>query len=118
MRNRFGLIVLGIAAAATLFACGSNSTPKKPDAAIDAFSTTCGKPGDTGNEQGIGKYCAQFSDCPSTAPLCSVIGDPTTHFCTKTCTTQGSTTECGTAVTCECNSSNQCGCTPNTCLGP
>ncbi len=98
------------------FACG-NSTPKKaPDAAVDAFASTCGKPGDTGNELGIGKFCTSFSDCPSTAPLCSVIGDSTTHFCTKTCTTQGSTTECGTNTTCECNSSNQCGCTPNSCL--
>jgi hypothetical protein len=29
----------------------------------------------------------------------------------------GSTDQCGTATTCTCNSSNQCGCTPNACLG-
>ena len=100
-------------------ACKSSSAAKKmPDAAVDAFYSTCGHPGDTGNELGIGYFCTGQADCQATpsAPLCSIIGDMTTHFCTKTCTTQGSTTQCGTNATCECNSSNECGCTPNACL--
>ena len=95
---------------------GSDSTP---DASVDAYFTKCGKPGDTGNELGVGTFCASLSDCGSTqsAPLCSSLGDKDTHFCTRTCT-MGSTTDCGTAAECTCNASNQCGCTPSVCLGP
>jgi hypothetical protein len=99
--------------------CGGDDGGKAADAAVDAFDSLCGKPGDTGNELGIGKFCASLSDCGSTqsAPLCSSLGDPDTHFCTKTCP-MGSTDACGTNTTCTCNGSNQCGCTPNACLGP
>ena len=113
MRSRI-LVIVAIAAAIAV-ACG-NSTTKKPDAAVDAYFSTCGHPGDTGNEIGVGKFCTGLSDCTSTAPLCSQIGDPTTHFCTKTCPAMGSDATCGTNAKCECNSSNQCGCTPNACL--
>jgi hypothetical protein len=104
--------------AVLLAACGGGGGEAKPDAAPDAFNSTCGKPGDVGNELGIGKFCASLSDCSSTASakLCSSIGDPTTHFCTKTCA-MGSTDQCGTATMCVCNANNQCGCTPNACLG-
>ena len=90
---------------------------KMPDASIDMFFTECGAPGDMGNELGIGKYCASLSDCSTTAsaPLCSSLGDPDTHFCTKTCP-MGSTDACGTGAQCVCNASNQCGCTPSVCL--
>lgn len=100
-------------------ACSSSSPKKTPDAAVDATSSTCGNPGDVGNDQGVGKYCASLSDCSGnmSATLCSSLGDPTTHFCTKTCSSTGSAGQCGTNATCECNSSNQCGCTPNACLG-
>ena len=99
-------------------ACGGDDAGNGPaDAAVDAYNSKCGKPGDTGNELGIGKFCASFSDCSNTqkAPLCSSLGDKDTHFCTTTCT-MGSTTDCGTASTCTCNDNNQCGCTPNACL--
>lgn len=116
MRNR---ILIGVAAA--LFAAcggGGSDKPNMVDAAADAFESTCGKPGDVGNELGIGKFCASLSDCSTTpdARLCSSLGDATTHFCTKTCT-MGSTTQCGTGTMCVCNGNNQCGCTPNACLG-
>lgn len=93
--------------------CGSSNS-KSPD----AFSSTCGQPGDMGNELGVGKFCNSLSDCSTTpsAGLCSILGDPTTHFCTKTCTNGGPADQCGTNATCECNASNQCGCTPNSCL--
>jgi hypothetical protein len=102
----------------TLLAACGGGTPAKMDAAIDAFFSTCGHPGDTGNEKGIGKFCQALSDCQGTmAPLCSILGDTTTHFCTTTCQMMGSDASCGTNATCECNASNQCGCTPNACLG-
>jgi hypothetical protein len=116
MRIPYALIA--VITAVVMIACGSDS--KAPDApAADAFSTSCGKPGDTGNDQGVGKYCASLSDCSGnmTATLCSSLGDPTTHFCTHTCTGSGSAGQCGTNATCECNGGNQCGCTPNSCLG-
>ena len=105
---------------AVAVACGGSSSSKKPDAAssVDAFQSTCGHPGDTGNELGIGHFCIDFNDCSALpdAPLCSVIGDSTTHFCTRTCQGAGSNAQCGTNTTCTCNASNQCGCTPNACL--
>lgn len=89
-----------------------------PDASIDAFTSLCGHPGDPGNEMGVGKFCASISDCSSSqsAPLCSSLGDPMTHFCTHTCSSTGPATQCGTGAECTCNSSNQCGCTPSACL--
>jgi hypothetical protein len=112
MSKRF----LFIAFLAIMFGCGGGDA--KPDAAVDAFFTKCGAPGDQGNELGIGKYCGSISDCNGTmAPLCSSLGDKDTHFCTKTCP-MGSTTACGTGAECVCNAGNQCGCTPSACLGP
>lgn len=103
-----------------LAACGDDGgkASNHPDAAVDAFTSICGHPGDMGNEQGVGKFCASISDCSSSqmAPLCSSLGDPTTHFCTHTCSSTGSATQCGADATCTCNNSNQCGCTPNACL--
>lgn len=99
--------------------CGGEDGAKTPDASVDAYFSDCGRPGDMGNELGIGKFCASLSDCGSTqsAPLCSSLGDPNTHFCTKTCP-MGSTDACGTGAECTCNANNQCGCTPSVCLGP
>jgi hypothetical protein len=113
-----GFQIAMICAAVALAAACSSSNDTHSDAAVDAFNSTCGQPGDTGNELGIGHFCKQFSDCSTTAsaPLCSVIGDQTTHFCTKTCTNGGSADQCGTNAACTCNASNQCGCTPMACL--
>ena len=101
-------------------ACGGeDGSSKQADASVDAYESDCGKPGDMGNELGIGRFCASLSDCSMTqsAPLCSSLGDPDTHFCTKTCP-MGSTNACGTGAECTCNANNQCGCTPSVCLGP
>lgn len=120
MKKRIPYVVMAAIAAVVTVACGS-SDKKTPDAApvIDTAPSTCGNPGDTGNDQGVGKYCASLSDCSGnmTATLCSSLGDPTTHFCTHTCSSTGSADQCGTNATCECNNSNQCGCTPDSCLG-
>jgi hypothetical protein len=108
-----GCIVL----AGIVAACSGGSD--KP--AVDAYFSTCGHPGDQGNELGIGKFCGSLSDCNTTqaAPLCSSLGDDTTHFCTKTCQDPamgGSAGQCGTATECVCNGGGQCGCTPSVCL--
>jgi len=100
-------------------ACGGESS-QKADAAVDAYFSECGHPGDEGNELGVGKFCPNgINDCSGTpaAPLCSSLGSSTTHFCTKTCQ-MGSMGTCGTGAECVCNGSNQCGCTPSSCLGP
>ncbi len=108
----------------------STGTPPKPDAhaasqqpdaaapGVDAFASTCGKPGDTGNELGVGKFCTTLTDCENngSAGLCSNLGDSTTFFCTKFCAVATGAADCGTNTTCTCNSQNQCGCTPNACL--
>ena len=51
-------------AIAVIAACSSSKTPTKPDApTADVFVSTCGHPGDTGNELGIGFFCETLSDC-------------------------------------------------------
>jgi len=123
MRTPIGLLSVWMLTAIIVVACGGGSgKPNTPDAAslIDAFESDCGKPGEVGNEKGIGKFCASLSDCSTTpeAPLCSSLGDMHTHFCTKTCSATGSADQCGSVTMCVCNASNQCGCTPTACLGP
>ncbi|MCE9574745.1 MAG: hypothetical protein K8W52_16470 [Deltaproteobacteria bacterium] len=116
--------VVGCLIFAFLVGCGGSSSPSvdahPPDAAVtvDAFASSCGQPGDVGNELGVGKFCATLTDCSSngSANLCSILGDPTTFFCTKLCTAATGAADCGSNTTCTCNASNQCGCTPNACV--
>jgi len=86
---------------------------------IDAFESTCGMPGDPGNELGVGKFCTMLGDCETTpdAPLCAILGDPTAFFCTKICAAPGDAgvNECGTGAECICSGGN-CGCVPSSCL--
>ncbi len=98
---------------------GGSDAPAHPDApAADAYFSNCGHPGDLGNEMGVGKFCASLADCSGgNAPLCSSLGDNTTHFCTHTCSAT-SPCDCGTGAERTCNASNQCGCTPSVCLAP
>ena len=115
MRNQIAIMCLVLAGA-----CGGGDKPAQVDAfEADAFESDCGKPGDVGNELGIGKFCASLNDCATTqsAPLCSSLGSQDTHFCTKTCQMGGPADQCGTATMCVCNAGNQCGCTPSVCLG-
>lgn len=106
-----------VCALAMISGCDDGGSDKPVDAGVDALVSKCGQPGDTGNELGIGKYCSSLGDCTSqTAPLCSILGDMETHFCTNTCTMANAAMKCGTGTTCTCNASNQCGCTPNSCL--
>lgn len=113
MTNRITIIGL------FLISCGGGDSPSPDGPAPDTqpFESDCGFPGDVGNELGIGAFCDSIQDCADIGlPFCSSLGDPNTHFCTKTCT-MGSTDQCGTATECTCNGNNQCGCTPTVCLG-
>ncbi|MCA9678417.1 MAG: hypothetical protein KC464_25550, partial [Myxococcales bacterium] len=100
-------------------ACPADPDMGVPDAGpADAFASTCGQPGDPGNELGVGHFCQTLLDCGDTAeaPLCSNIGDETTWFCTKTCANEDAGVEvCGTGATCTCGNGG-CGCTPTSCL--
>jgi hypothetical protein len=88
----------------------------------EAGPSKCGKPGDVGNSQGVGKYCMSISDCSGNqkATLCSKVGDPETFFCTKLCNPDGGADagtveqQCGEATVCECGGGG-CGCTPTAC---
>ena len=123
----FGLastLSLGLGAGAVACSSSTSTTSNSggdgggaSDAAQGADSA-CGHPGDQGNEIGVGKYCGNgVSDCTGTAnaKVCSVLGDPTTHFCTRTCVVDAGADQCGTGATCSCDNQG-CGCVPNTCL--
>jgi hypothetical protein len=96
-----------------LAGCGGDDAPAAPD----AFFSTCGLPGDEGNELGIGRFCETLGDCAGAAdaPLCSNIGDATTWFCTRTCADETDDGVCGAGAECTCGDGG-CGCTPSVCL--
>jgi hypothetical protein len=82
---------------------------------VDAAGTKfcCGKPGDAGNEQGVGKYCVDSGACSGLQALfCATLGNPDSHFCTRPCSMGEN---CGTAATCQCQGSS-CGCVPDACI--
>ena len=86
-------------------------------AAPDQFFTCCGAPGDKGNSLQVGAYCEKFTDCfdNAKAKVCTVLGDPRTHFCTFACTQNGPAGQCGENAQCECQGAN-CACVPDACL--
>ncbi|NVB80583.1 MAG: hypothetical protein HOV81_19470 [Kofleriaceae bacterium] len=114
---RAALLVLWFGTGFVVGCGGDDGGNAAADASGDAFESTCGHPGDQGNDKGIGKFCTGLSDCSGNmdAVLCSSLGDPTTHFCTRTCP-MGDSSVCGTGAECTCNDNNQCGCTPTVCL--
>ncbi len=82
------MVVISVAAGATIIACGGSSTPKKPDAKVfhDA-PAQMDAPG-SGGGSGIGKSCgsgsANMAACPSSDPICtSLTGQQ--FFCTEGC---------------------------------
>lgn len=102
--------------------------PAEEDAGVDAGNgaasrgaeTACGKPGDKGDDKGIGKYCTGVVACLGNkeAQVCANIGDPKATFCTKLCRKNDPDSACGASATCICdpNGGAQCGCTPKSCL--
>jgi hypothetical protein len=90
---------------------------------LGAQPSACGRPCDTGNSLGVGKFCLDkkipSDDCKenSKATLCSSIqnggGPNDSYVCTFPCT--AGQTDCGENAHCECNGGPLCGCIPNRC---
>ena len=82
--------------------------------------STCGHPGDTGNNVGVGKYCMALGDCPQSAPLCTAIENGTepvngqSYFCTITCVSSDNS-KCGNNASCICQNALECACVPTSC---
>jgi len=106
--------------AVMLAACGTTPEPPKdmsvsgPDFA--GFMSDCGKPGDTGNSIGIGKFCLKQSDCLA-GTVCTQLQDPDNYFCTKLCSPGDAGVEqCGENAHCACDPQGRgCGCFPDAC---
>lgn len=116
-----GLRVVSTAmlAATAVLALACNTTETPPADMGNTMFTCCGKAGDPGNEQGVGKYCTTMAECTGANTLCSAVAAAAkrTFFCTKPCQGDGGSVECGTGATCTFDSSfNAHGCVPNTCL--
>ncbi len=80
-------------------------------------TSCCGKPGNPGNELGVGKFCQTGGDCANqTAAICAAEFQPGADFCTMPCT-PGST-NCGSGASCQCAGANQCACVPGECVQP
>jgi hypothetical protein len=123
-----------------LVACGDNAM-NNPDLAMMldmaappgadlAFASACGRPGDTGNSIGVGKFCTggvPDSTCPTN--VCSHSTRMDTYFCTTLCSCGANPTEgmvctdatCKEASVCQCTKvgmSVVCGCVPASCAMP
>ena len=119
--------------AALAVACSSSSsssggtdsgTPRdavagETGSADSGATSACGHPGDKGNSLGVGQYCTS-QDCPSTAPVCSVLNNTSepanmqTFFCVLPCTACSPAGFCGDGASCVCSSAG-CGCIPDSC---
>jgi hypothetical protein len=124
MKIVFVVLVAGLSAVG----CGSDPAPA-PDMAVAAdlsaspdltmaedlaSSSSCGQPGDPGNALGVGKYCTGQGDCGA-GTICTHLFDPTVYFCTKACSSNGASNQCGDGAVCQCQSV-QCGCVPAVCV--
>ena len=120
------ILMVCLAAAVFLSACGENILPKKGRPAGDGGGrdpqANCVKPGEPANERGIGAYCEKGTDeCTSDsgpARFCSAdfsdlapIRDDQ-WFCSTVCTTDE---ECGTGAACM-TTGGFSGCVPLACV--
>ncbi len=128
MRTSMNLLAL-VLSVLCASACSETSSPAGGDmTATKDMSVNkpsqCGKPGDTGNSKGVGKYCEVLNDCGDNtgATICSSLGNGATpsaddtYFCTMVCTA-GNNAACGENATCQCQG-GQCGCTHDRCAAP
>jgi len=108
-------------AAVAVAALACNNTPADMAKDMAPAGSCCGKPGDPGNAEGVGKYCTTMADCTAPNTLCSAVAAAAKHtfFCTKPCNGDGgaTSTECGSGATCTYDPSfGASGCVPNSCL--
>jgi hypothetical protein len=75
--------------------------------------SSCGQPGDPGNEVGVGKFCSTQAECTS-GTVCTHAFNEDTYFCTTACAASGIDPSCGSGAYCQC-STGGCGCVPGTC---
>lgn len=115
-----GSVMVGLVSTIGLATCGGTTEPAV-DMSVPAdmtFFSCCGKPGDTGNSKGVGKYCKVQADCNS-GTLCAYVFQPQkqSYFCLVTCSGASDTTTCGENATCTQDSSTGAyGCVPSACL--
>jgi len=84
--NRLSIAALVLWAAA----CGDDGEP---------LPGICGRPGDVGNEIGVGQYCQRAQDCGGQpANLCAIVGQ--VSYCTKACD-PAVADACGTRAFCD-----------------
>ena len=114
--------LVGFSIFSTLQGCGNSGSNPTPTTDLSASPSCCGKPGDTGNSKGVGKYCTDVTgvECRgnTVATVCSAIGDTPqrkTTFCTAQCD-PAMTGYCGENASCTYDSVlKQYGCTPDSC---
>mgnify|MGYP001236368815 CR=1 FL=1 len=76
---------------------------------------SCGNPGDTGNELGVGYYCNTSDDCTGlSANVCAFALDSSLPHVCIIAPCDGAT-NCGSNASCACNALG-CGCFPYACL--
>jgi hypothetical protein len=97
--------------------CQAVTTPDFGSICVCGVTTlgSCGTPGDTGNELGVGHYCNTPDDCTGlSANVCAFAFDSSLpHVCiVGPC---DGATNCGSNASCVCNTLG-CGCFPNACL--
>ena len=99
----------------SLSGCDGAADPGPPDM---FFQSLCGRPGESGNSLGVGRFCEELSDCRNngSAGLCTAVADPQRFFCTKVCAGDGGAGECGEGAACACQP-GACACVPKPCLG-
>lgn len=118
-RNVAGALGFALAGAALVVACSSSSSSTGNDAPSDAgvdAAPPCGKPGERGNEIGVGHFCNSTGDCSNAgkASVCATFLDPREHFCSMLCAGDGGPSQCGSDAVCVCQS-HICGCVPTAC---
>jgi hypothetical protein len=101
---------------------GGNDLATGPDMQLNS---SCGRPGDTGNNFGVGQFCTKAQDCSSNskAQACSaafnflMLGPPT-YYCTLTGCDPAVASSCGDqGAYCLCVSGG-CACVPGRCPPP
>jgi hypothetical protein len=111
----------GVPGAVDLAVNGGGRDLAAPHGTRDLSATPtscCGVDGNPGNELGVGKFCQDSLDCTSKqANICATTFAPGLTFCTKTCTMNGPTDQCGSGAQCQCSMA-QCACLPGECAMP
>lgn len=114
----FSLVAVGCSSSSSGggAATGGDASSSADGTSGDAHdgSHNCVPPGTPNNEQGVGGYCEQASDCPGA--FCSALfgAPPDDWFCTKIC---ANGEPCGSGETCATDPQKGTACVPTVCIG-